>query len=174
MTMTPRRLALLAAAPLVLAGTLAFAQTAPVPAPDAPAPAAEPAPALFHDHGGRHGGGRDGGFGGRDAIRGFFQEIDADADGSVTEAEVEAFRGAQLAAADTDGDGAVSLDEFATVYFVRVRPQMVDAFQGFDDDGDGSVTSAELEARLADVVSRLDRNGDGVVNPDDRGRGDRR
>jgi Ca2+-binding EF-hand superfamily protein len=174
MTFTRKRLILLAAAPLALAGSLAVAQPAPpAPAPDAPAPAAQPAPGLFQ-HGGRHGGRGHDGFGGRDAFRGLFEEVDADADGRVTEAEVTAFRDAQLTAADTSGDGAVSLDEFATVYFARIRPQMVDAFQAFDDDGDGSITSAELEDRFGDVVSRFDRNEDGVLSPEDRPRRDRR
>jgi hypothetical protein len=169
MTITKKRLILLAAAPLAVAGSLAVAQPAPAPAPDAPAAAAQPAPALFH-HAGRHGGRGHDGFGGRDALRGLFEEVDADADGRVTEAEVTAFRDAQLTGADTSGDGAVSLDEFATVYFVRIRPQMVDAFQAFDDDGDGSITSAELENRFGDVVSRFDRNDDGVLSPEDRDR----
>jgi Ca2+-binding EF-hand superfamily protein len=159
MSITPKRLALLAATPLVVAGSLAFAQPAPAPAPDGP-----PAPVLLGDHGGRHGG-----HGGRDLFRGLFDEIDADADGSVTEAEVAAFRTAQLQAADANGDGNVSLDEFATVYFARIRPQMVDAFQAFDDDGDGAIAAAELEARFDGLVSRLDRNDDGVLSPDDRG-----
>jgi hypothetical protein len=157
MSITPKRLALLAATPLVVAGSLAFAQPAPAPAPDGP-----PAPVLLGDHGGRHGG-----HGGRDLFRGLFDEIDAD--GSVTEAEVAAFRTAQLQAADANGDGNVSLDEFATVYFARIRPQMVDAFQAFDDDGDGAIAAAELEARFDGLVSRLDRNDDGVLSPDDRG-----
>ena len=160
MTITPKRLALFAATPLVVAGTLAFAQ----PAPDAAAPAGQPVPVLFGDHGGRHGG-----HGERALFRGLFEEIDADADGSATEAEVAAFRTAQLSAADANGDGSVSLDEFATAYFARIRPQMVDTFQAFDDDGDGAITSAELEARFDGLVSRLDRNDDGVLSPDDRG-----
>jgi Ca2+-binding EF-hand superfamily protein len=87
----------------------------------------------------------------------------------VTQAEIDTFRAAQLSAADTSGDGSVSLDEFATVYFARIRPQMVDAFQACDDDGDGAITSAELEARFANVVSRLDRDGDGALSLQDRG-----
>jgi hypothetical protein len=39
----------------------------------------------------------------------------------------------------------------------------------FDDDGDGAITSAELEARFDGMMDRLDRNGDGAIGPDDRG-----
>lgn len=175
MPINPRRLALLVAAPLITATTFALAQTAPAPEAPVGPPAVRSTPAQFH---GRHGGpdgGPGGGFGGRDLMRGLFGEIDADGDGSVTQAEIDAFRTAQLSAADANGDGRLALDEFATVYFERIRPQMVDAFQAFDDDGDGAITAAELEDRFGDVVSRLDRNGDGALSPDDRGRrgGDR-
>jgi Ca2+-binding EF-hand superfamily protein len=157
-----RRLALLAVAPLALAGTLAAAQTAPAPQ----APGARPTPALFDGHRGGHGHGR---FGGGEMLRGLFDEVDADGDGTVTQAELDTFRAAQFSAADTSGDGSVSIDEFATVYFARIRPQMVDAFQAFDDDGDGAVTSAELEERFESAMSRLDRDGDGTLSLQDRG-----
>lgn len=171
----PRRLALIVAAPLLVAGAIAVAQTAPTPGPDAAAPEATMSPARFHgDHGRGPDGGHRGGPGGG-MFRGLFEEVDADGDGTVAQAEIDAFRAAQLTAADTGGDGSVSIDEFAVVYFERTRPQMVDAFQTFDDDGDGAITSAELDARFGDVVSHLDRDGDGALSPGDRGsRGDRR
>lgn len=160
-----KRILLLAAAPLALVGTLAIAQTGP----DAEAPSgARPAGMQLGDHHGPRGHGR--GFGGPGLMRSLFAEVDGDGDGAVTQAEIDAFRTAQIEAADANGDGAVALDEFATVYFERMRPMMVDAFQSFDEDGDGSITSAELDERFGDVVNRLDRNGDGALSPEDRGR----
>lgn len=155
---------LIASAPLVVAGVVAFAQAGPADPVDAPPPAAaagdeRPFPARF----GRGHGHHPGGFERSGAMRGLFREVDADGDGVVTLAEIDAFRAAQLAAADTDGDGAVSLDEFAVVYFERTRPMMVDAFQAFDQDGDGLVTEAEISDRIDAAVSRLDRDGDGEL-----------
>ncbi len=69
----------------------------------------------------------------------------------------------------------MSLDEFGPAFFERMRPAMVDAFQAFDEDGDASISGAELEERFGDVVSRLDRDGDGAISLQDRGgRGERR
>jgi hypothetical protein len=168
-----KRLLLVAAVPALVAGTLVMAQTAPAPdasAPEAAAPeqavpeTPRPVPTQFH---GRRGAPH--GFGGFGSMRDLFDETDADRDGKVTQEEVDAFRSAQLSGADADGDGAVSLEEFSTVYFERIRPMMVDAFQTFDDDGDGAITSAELDARFGDVVRRLDRDGDGALSLQDRG-----
>jgi hypothetical protein len=168
-----KRLLLLATAPMLVAGTLVAAQTAPAPEADASVAESRPIPARFDGHG--HGPrGHRGGFGGPDLMRGLFGEVDADADGTVTQAEIDAFRTAQLTAADTSGDGALSVEEFSVVYFERMRPMMVDAFQAFDEDGDGSVTTTEIDARIGDVVSHLDRDGDGNLSLQDRGRrGDR-
>jgi hypothetical protein len=33
------------------------------------------------------------------------------------------------------------------------------------------ITAAELDAMVAHALDRMDRNGDGVINEDDRGRG---
>jgi len=45
---------------------------------------------------------------------------------------------------------------------------MVREYQEFDRDGDGKLTLDEYRAPLNAMVSRLDRNGDGLINKDDR------
>ena len=54
-----------------------------------------------------------------------------------------------------------------------MRERVVDAFQDHDDDGNGQVTAEEFNERYAGLVERFDRNGDGQLNQDDRGRGRR-
>ena len=164
------------------------AQTAPTAdettAPAAEAPAADATPTnegllertgFFGGRGGdeKHGGrGHGGGHGGGDIVRGSLSQADTDADGAVTQAEIDAFRTARVGAADASGEGNLSLEEFETVYAQLIRSQMVDAFQNLDEDGDASVTPAELDARLNGLVEQMDRDGDGALSPTE-GRGGR-
>lgn len=162
------------------------AQTAPTadettaPVPETPAADATPAAEGLLERtgflGGRgddegrgergHGGGH-GGHGGGDLVRGILSGADADADGAVTQTEIDAFRAAQVGTADVSGEGDLSLEEFKTVYLELIRSQMVDAFQDLDEDGDASITPVELDARLNGVVEQMDRDGDGALSPAD-------
>jgi hypothetical protein len=112
--------------------------------------------------------------GDRGMMRQILEKIDADADGAVTQAEIDTFRSAVVTGADASGDGSISLDEFETIYLQLIRNKMVDAFQDLDEDGDGVVTQAEMDKRFGDVVERMDRNGDGKLDRDDRRGHDRK
>ena len=187
--MTRKTLLILAVPAVALAGA-AIAQTAQV-APTvqtATPPASEAAPGqpvpvqFFGGREGRGDHGQRGGHGPRGMMgRGgpagmmmqMFEEVDADGDGSVTQAEIDAYRAARVGAADTNGDGSLSLNEFQTLWAEQTRPRMVDAFQNLDDDGDGQITEAELDRRVDRMVARLDRDGDGALTPQDRGGRDR-
>lgn len=170
-----KTLTLLAVPALIVGSAAAFAQTAAPQNPtvaferQAPELAGEGrlVPAQFFGREGRRGG-RRGGHGG--LTRAMFAEADANDDGSLTQAEVDDYLAAQLTRADTDGDGAVALEEFQTIFNERMRPRMVDAFQRLDDDGDGQIAPEELSGRFGDIVQRLDRNGDDALSPDDRRR----
>ena len=75
--------------------------------------------------------------------------------------------------ADTDGDGAISLDEFQAEFAETAERR----FQALDDNGDGLVTAEEFRgggergeraagfrSRMADrTLTRLDTDGDGFV-----------
>ena len=171
-------LSLLAASAVGVGTIAAVAQTvlpeAPAAAVERAAPGATDAdarvvPAQFF--GGKRGRG---GRGMRGAMMGAFQDADADGNGSLTQVEIDQFLAAQLADADADTNGSVNLDEFQTIYLERTRPNMVDAFQRLDEDGDGQITSAELSDRFGTIVQRMDRNGDDALSMEDRGRrGDR-
>tara|TARA_R110002072_G_scaffold57017_1_gene146943 strand:+ start:70 stop:600 length:531 start_codon:yes stop_codon:yes gene_type:complete len=103
-------------------------------------------------------------------MRQFFAQVDADGNGSVTQEEVDAFRTAQVRSADSNGDGALNIQEFDTIYRAFTRSRMVDAFQNLDEDGDGVISSEEMDARYGAAVKRMDRNGDGVLTIEERGR----
>jgi Ca2+-binding EF-hand superfamily protein len=170
---------------LVIAGLMggsaftAGAQEAPA-TPAAPAvvttttetPAAPTGPlaaikAMFSRHDGKSGARGGGGA----MFQNLMTEVDTDKNGSVTQDEINAFRTAKVAAADVSKDGALSLEEFATAYNELMRTRMVDAFQSFDNDGDGSITAAELDTRFNTILAQMDRNGDGTLSTADHMRG---
>lgn len=83
----------------------------------------------------------------------FVRSLDADNDGQVTKEEFGAGLLDILKNSDSDGNGTLSIDEFAPAYAAAVRWQMVDQFQSLDDNGDGQVTADEINA----AADRTDR-----------------
>ena len=87
-----------------------------------------------------HGGPRDGMF-----LN--FDEIDADKDGKITAAELEAHRAARFAAADANKDGSLSAEELVAMHeAARAERQL---------------------ARSTDMIARFDTNGDGLLSADE-------
>jgi len=123
----------------------------------------------FRGHGDGHGK-----RGGRGMMREILEKVDANGDGAVTQAEIDTFRSGMVTEADASGDGNISLDEFETIYLQMVRNKMVDAFQRLDEDGDGMVTQAEMDAKFGNVVERMDRNDDGKLDRADKRGHDRK
>lgn len=99
------------------------------------------------------------------------ERFDADGDGNVTGDEIRAARAGAFASADTDGDKALTLEEFGTIWAERTDSRMVRAFQRLDRDGDLAITREEAARPFAGLVARMDRNGDGALSREDRPRG---
>lgn len=172
MKTTTKRITLVAA---LTAGIGAAYAVAPSYAQEAAAPAeADTAVAQFMP--GQHRGGPGGpghagmpGHPGMNARAGELMEtFDTDGDGTVTQEEIDGVRAAELAEFDADGDGMLSLEEYQELWLANVYERMVDAFQNLDADGDGEVTEEEFNAAFANIVARMDFNGDGGLNADDR------
>ena len=111
---------------------------------------AAPATALAmsgHKDGGdhhRHDGGR-------------MERVDADKDGNITKAEIDAMSAERFKALDKNGDGAITADEAPRLF--APRP---------DANGDGKVTAEELAAFQGARILKADANGDGVVTKEER------
>ena len=102
-----------------------------------------------------------------------FERFDADGDGRVTAAEVEAFRTARFAEFDADGDGQVSRQEFMDHAAARAGERAGGMFDRLDADGDGILSRDALEARRGSwpggerMIERFDADGDGAVTQEE-------
>lgn len=101
--------------------------------------------------------------------------LDADQDGSVSLAELQAVHpnvtAEQFAEFDGDGDGALSRAELEAARG-ELMARMRERLEAIDTDGDGAWSFAELQAVRPNLdveqFNRLDRNGDGLIGADER------
>ncbi|HEY1710618.1 MAG TPA: hypothetical protein VGG10_20285 [Rhizomicrobium sp.] len=94
-------------------------------------------------------------------------KYDANKDGSVTRAELDAGLRAEFAAADTNHDGVLDPDEVRAVNAARLQAEGTAASPLIDWNQDGHVDFEEFAAGPRTLFSQLDRNGDGVLSPDE-------
>lgn len=118
-----------------------------------------------------------GGPGGRGGDRGamlgeMFDTIDADKDGKLTYAELEANRKAEFDAADTNKDGALSADELQARALARFQEKLAERTQGMldtrDNDGNGSLSQDEMgEGPGMRNFARIDADNDGSITKEE-------
>jgi Ca2+-binding EF-hand superfamily protein len=113
-----------------------------------------------------HAMGPDGGHGGHWG-RWMFQEMDANKDGKVTQAEIEAFEAARAAEIDANHDGKITADEIRAFREKERAKREAAELARMDTNGDGSVSVQEYEAAQTWRLARMDRNGDGTIDEQD-------
>ena len=118
--------------------------------------------------GGMHHGGPSGHGEGRHLLK-MLRSLDADADGKVTQAEIDDGRASRHGEFDGNGDQALTLEEFEALWSEAMHERMVDRFQSLDDDGDAVITLEEFQQPFAGAVALMDRNDDGALGADDMG-----
>ena len=92
-------------------------------------------------------------------------KYDANHDGSVTRAELEAGLHADFDKYDTSHTGCLSPDQVSAINAERIAADQSVATPLQDFRQDGCVNFQEFAAAPQSVFDELDRNGDGIVTP---------
>lgn len=104
------------------------------------------------------------------------ERADTDNSGDVTFEEFAAVMNSRFGNADADKDGKMTVGEIAgEIQRMRAERMAKRLVERFDSDGDGALTTAEIEARQKKMFALMDRNDDGKIAKDEMPRrGDRR
>ncbi len=98
-----------------------------------------------------------------------FEEVDANADGKLTQDEMADHRRAQFMKMDSDGNGQVSEAEMregmAAKATKRVEKRISHMMKNHDADGDGQLSPDEIKPkRMGKMFDRVDTDGDGAIS----------
>ncbi len=103
-----------------------------------------------------------------------FERLDADSNGAISFEEFAAAMGTRISGADADTDGTLTVEEIAAQlqkeHFRRQAERMI---RRFDTNGDGKLTTAEIESRQRKVFALADRDDSGALERDEMRRGGR-
>ncbi|QPC89178.1 acid-shock protein [Mesorhizobium sp. INR15] len=87
----------------------------------------------------------------------------------ITLAKFQKRREKAIMAADTDGDGKISLLEWTAFQASRkAKGDPTKSFARLDSNHDGFIDRAELDAFFAKRFAKLDKNSDGILTDDER------
>ena len=94
-----------------------------------------------------------------------FETLDADGDGSITQAEMVAFGAGRMAEADSDGDGFLSQAELVEMGRKRAEEHATRMIERMDSDKDGKLSAEEMAdgSRGQKMFERIDADKDGAI-----------
>jgi Ca2+-binding EF-hand superfamily protein len=105
------------------------------------------------------------------------KRLDTNADGSISQTEIDAAAAAHAASIDANGDGQISAAELEAFRDAqraeRQAQRQQKQLERMDSNADGQVSAEEFAAAHAKRMQRMDRNGDGLIEADELGHGPR-
>ena len=87
---------------------------------------------------------------------------DADGDGQISQAEMDASRALMHAEFDTDKSEGLVLQEYKLLWLKAQNQRMIRDFQNTDRDANGQISVEEFKQPMSGVVAQLDNSGEGV------------
>jgi Ca2+-binding EF-hand superfamily protein len=104
------------------------------------------------------------------AMERMFEELDTNADGELTRAEIEAAAATRFGEADADGNGQLTAEEMLAAREARDSTRLTRRIEArierLDANGDGALSLEEMTAsseRIDRMFERIDSNEDGVI-----------
>lgn len=97
------------------------------------------------------------------------ERFDVNKDGSLTQDEVQSVQSGFFTAADTNGDGFLTIEEFEAARAQERETHLTEKFAELDSNGDGGIAADELtnaagpDRHLSRHFAKVDTNGDGSI-----------
>jgi len=104
-------------------------------------------------------------------MQNMLEELDTDGDGKVSKEEITVARTAKFQEADANSDGQLTQAELEAFKAAekerREAERKKKKFEALDADGNGSASLEEFLAARPEAFDRMDRNDDGFLSEDD-------
>ena len=95
-----------------------------------------------------------------------FEQLDADGDGALTQAEIAAMGQKRFDEADANGDGLLTAEEMTAKAQERMAKRTEAMIERFDKNDDGALSVEEMPQRPGPhkLLEKADTNGDGSIS----------